>query len=89
MAGGKSIALFGHDIPVTEVPVVESEERFIEYKLEDGTILKVKNVATSVLRVDDQYLPDGAPVYLVLANPVVSVVSSPLNKKLVKAEKAN
>jgi len=80
MAGGKTIPLFGHDIPVTEVPVVEAEERFVEYKLEDGTILKVKNVATSVLRVDDQYLPDGNPIYIVIANPVVSVVSSPSKK---------
>jgi hypothetical protein len=87
MAGGKTIPLFGHDIPVTDVPVVEAEERFIEYKLEDGTVLKVKNVATSVLRVDDQYLPDGSPVYLVLSNPVVSVVSAKINKKQV--EKAN
>jgi hypothetical protein len=81
MPAEKTITLFGHDIPVTEVPVVEAEERFIQYKLEDGTLLKVKNVATSVLRVNDQYLPDGSPVYLVLANPVVSVVSSPINKK--------
>lgn len=81
MAGGKTLKVFGVDIPVSDVPVVEAEERFIQYKLEDGTILKVKNVATSVLRVDDQYLPDGAPVYLVISNPVVSVVSSPLRRK--------
>ena len=81
MAEGKTIKLFGHDIPVTDVPVVDAEERFIEYKLADGSILKVKNVATSVLRVDNEFLPDGSPVYLILSNPVVSVVSSPLNKK--------
>jgi hypothetical protein len=81
MSEGKSIKLFGIDVPVTDVPVVELEERFIQYTLEDGTILKVKNVATSVLRVNDQYLPDGNPVYLVLSAPVVSVVSSPLNQK--------
>jgi hypothetical protein len=80
MAEGKTIKLFGHDIPVTDVPVVDVEERFIQYRLEDGSILKVKNVATSVLRVDNEYLPDGNPVYLVLSSPVVSVVSSPMNK---------
>ena len=72
--------MFGHDIPVTDVPVVDHEERFLQYKLEDGSIIKVKNVATSVLRVDDQYLPDGSPVYLIISNPVVSVVSSPHKK---------
>jgi hypothetical protein len=81
MAEGKTIKLFGHDIPVTDVPVVEAEERFVQYKLEDGTVLKVKNVATSILRVDNEYLPDGNPVYLVLSTPAVSVVSSPLNNK--------
>jgi hypothetical protein len=81
MSEGKTIKLFGIDVPVTDVPVVELEERFIQYTLADGSILKVKNVATSILRVNDQYLPDGNPVYLVLSAPVVSVVSSPLNQK--------
>jgi hypothetical protein len=80
MAEGKTIKLFGHDIPVIDVQVVEGEEPFVQYKLEDGTVLKVKNVATSVLRVDGEYLPDGNPVYLFLSTPAVSVVSSPLNK---------
>ncbi len=77
----RTIKVFGYDVPVSDVPVVEAEERFVQYKLEDGTILKVKNVATSVLRVDNQYLPDGTPIYIVTSNPVVSVVSSPHAKK--------
>jgi hypothetical protein len=80
MAEGKSIKVFGHDVPVHDVPVVESEEQFLQYKLEDGSIIKVKNIATNVLRVDDQYLPDGSPVYIIISNPVVSVISSPLKK---------
>jgi hypothetical protein len=87
MAEGKTIKLFGFDVPVTEVPVTEVEERFVEYKLGDGTVLKVKNVATKVLRVNDQYLPDGFPVYIVFSNPVVSVVTSPITKQI--AEKVN
>ncbi len=83
----RKINLFGHDIPVTEVPVIEAEEPFLEYKLEDGTVLKVKNVAVSVLRVDDQFLPDGRPVYIVLSNPVVNVASSPLTKEPAVAAK--
>jgi hypothetical protein len=76
----RKIKLFGHDIDVSEVPIVEEEEHFIRYKLADGTVLKVKNVATAVLRVDNQFLPDGTPVYLMASNPVVSVVSSPLTR---------
>jgi hypothetical protein len=86
----KKLKLFGHDIPVTEVPIIEGEERFIQYKLEDGTILKVKSVATAALRVDNEYLPDGTPIYIVTTNPVVSIVSSPLSKEKEKPkEKAN
>ena len=77
----KKINIFGHDIDVSEVPIVETEEKFVQYKLEDGTVLKVKNVATSVMRVEGQYLPDGSPIYIVASNPVVGVVSSPLIQK--------
>jgi hypothetical protein len=48
--------------------------------LEDGTVLKVKGVATSVMRIDNQFLPDGNPIYIVYMNPVTSVQSSPLTK---------
>jgi len=79
----KKMTLFGKDMDVTEVPVSESTEAFNTYKLEDGTVLKVKNVATSVLRLEGQFnpLPDGRPVYLVFTSPVVNVESSPLTKK--------
>jgi len=83
----KVIKLLGFDLSVSEVPVVEAGEQFIHYRLEDGTVLKVKNVATAVMRVDGQYLPDGTPIYLVVSNPVVSVVSSPLAKKEAEAAK--
>jgi hypothetical protein len=76
----RKIDMFGHAIDVAEVPIVEEEERFLRYTLEDGTVLMVKNVATAALRVEGQYLPDGKPVYIVLSNPVVSVESSPLTK---------
>lgn len=77
----KKIDVFGHPIDVSEVPVLDAKEVFVEYKLEDGTVLKVKGVASSVLRVDNQFLPDGSPVYIVVMNPVVSVVSSPLKQE--------
>jgi hypothetical protein len=58
---------------------VQAKEEFVEYKLEDGSVLKIKGVASSVLRVENQFLPDGSPIYIVVMNPVVSVISSPLN----------
>jgi hypothetical protein len=76
----KKLPLFGHEIDVTAVPVKKSEEHFTRYELEDGSILKVKNVATYVLRVDDQWLPDGSPVYIISSTPVVGVESSTLKR---------
>lgn len=67
---------------VVDVPVKSATEFFNQYELEDGTIMKVKNVATSFLRVEGQFLPDGRPIYLVLSAPVVNVESSPVAKKV-------
>jgi hypothetical protein len=79
----KQLDIFGKMTDVADVPIVESSEVFNTYKLEDGAILKVKNVATSIVRVEGQFfpLPDGRPVYLVFTSPVVNVDYSPLTKK--------
>lgn len=74
----KTIKIFGFDVNVTEIPVAKpADEKFTEYELEDGTVLKVKHVLTSVVQVDGQTLPDGTPVYLVSSTPVVSVIKRP------------
>jgi hypothetical protein len=73
----KKIPILGLELEVSSVPIRRATEFFNEYELEDGSVLKVKNVATSVLRVDGQFNPvDGKPVYLVLTAPVVSVESA-------------
>lgn len=77
----KKLPMLGVELEVTDVPIAESSEPFSRYTLEDGTVVKVKNVATSIVRIDGQYLPDGRPVYFVFSSPVVDVESSPLTKK--------
>jgi hypothetical protein len=79
----KTLPIFGTNTEVADVPVLKAEENFNYYELEDGTKLKVKNVATSILRMEGQFNPppDGRPIYLVLTSPVVNVESSPLTKK--------
>jgi hypothetical protein len=79
----KKLPLFGQETEVAEVPILKSEEGFNRYELEDGTILRVKNVATSILRIEGQFnpAPDGRPIYLVFTSPVVNVDSSPLTKQ--------
>lgn len=84
----KKISVFGHEVDVSDVPIVKADERFNLYVLEDGTVLRVKSVATSMLRVDGQYLPDGNPIYIVVITPAVSVESSPIKKEPGEKEKA-
>jgi hypothetical protein len=73
----KKIRILGNDVNVFDVPIKSAIEFFNEYELEDGSKVKVKAVATSFLRVEGEYTPDGKPVYLVLTAPAVNVLSSP------------
>jgi hypothetical protein len=76
----KKLPVFGLEIEVSDVPIIKVDEQINRYTLEDGTVLKVKSVATAMLRVDGQYMPDGSPIYIVVATPVASVESSLLKK---------
>jgi hypothetical protein len=59
-----------------EVPVEESSEKWSEYKLEDGTTIRIKQVLMEIIRtgVFDQ---EGNPTYVVKAQPVISIVEVP------------
>ena len=59
-----------------EVPVEESTERWSEYKLEDGSIIRLKQVLMEIIRTE-AYDPEGDPMYVVKAQPIVSVVEVP------------
>lgn len=72
----KSIKLLGFQIPVTDVPIKFANETFAEYELEDGSKIKVKFVASSFMRVDGEYAPDGKPVYIVFSSSAVNVLSA-------------
>lgn len=85
----KKIPLLGHEFDVSEVPIVSPEEHVNKYTLEDGTVLRVKNVATSILRVDGQWMPDGNPIYIVMATPVASVETSTLKKPKEQGKEVN
>lgn len=76
----KKLSVFGLEIDVSVVPFKSTEESITRYELEDGSVLKVRGIATSILRVDNQWLPDGSPVYIVQLTPVVGVESSVLKR---------
>jgi hypothetical protein len=64
-----------------EVPIDESSEKWSEYKLEDGTTLRIKQVLMEVVRATGQYDPEGNPMYAIKAAPILSVVHVPDNLK--------
>jgi hypothetical protein len=47
----------------TEIEMLEAKERWSEYRLADGTTLRLKPVMIAVFRADGQYTPDGEPIY--------------------------
>jgi hypothetical protein len=64
----------GKTMDGVEVPVEESTERWSEIKLEDGTIIRVKQSVAQVIRVDGQYDAEGNPLYVVKSSPAVAIV---------------
>jgi hypothetical protein len=47
----------------TEVEMLEAKERWSEYRLADGTTLRLKPVLIAIFRAEGQYTQDGDPVY--------------------------
>ncbi len=62
-----------------EVPIEESNERWSEIKLEDGTIIRVKLSMVSVVRVPGQYDQVGNPMYIMNMTPTIAILSVPEN----------
>lgn len=63
-----------------DVPVDESNEKWSEYTLQDGTVLRLKQVLTEVVRTEG-YDSEGNPVYVIKAQPVLSIVAVADNLK--------
>lgn len=63
----------GEEGDAIHVGIAESQEPFSEYSLEDGTIIKSKQVITDVVRAVDRFNEDGTPVYLFKFQMVLDV----------------
>jgi hypothetical protein len=57
---------------LTPIDITKSEERWSEYTLTDGTVLRVKTVIADVLKSKTQYSPDGEPIYIVKGGMAVA-----------------
>jgi hypothetical protein len=57
----------------TEVEVLEAKETWSEYRLADGTVLRVKPIMIAVSRVDDPEASSAEPVYNMKSTLVTDV----------------
>lgn len=60
-----------------DVGIDESSEKWSEFKLDDGTILRAKMSIVSAARVDNDWDQDGNPSYVIKSHNIVTVVESP------------
>ena len=71
----------GNLIDAEQININQTSEYWNQYFLEDGTVLKMKLVATKVVRLVGQYDQSGNPVYFVTSTNVVAVDSPDILKK--------
>ena len=64
----------GRKVEAKPVDFIERKESWNEYQLVDGKILKIKLVATRVLRLDSETDQYGNPVYILQSTNVVAPV---------------
>ena len=65
----------GREAEATPVEVNHASEKWNEYLLEDGTVLKMKLILKKILRVENEVDAEGNPVYVMQTTNVTSVTS--------------
>lgn len=70
----------GEEVAATAIDINQANEYWNQYLLDDGTVIKIKLVATKVLRVDNKQDAEGNPLYFVQSTNILSV-NSPDNLK--------
>lgn len=74
----RKIHLGDREVDVVEVEIVDRKrEAVAEYRLEDGSVIRVANPTMQVFRMEGAYDPQGRPVYLAVPGTAVSVIFSP------------
>lgn len=63
----------GSFIDATIVPFRGDVEHWNEYLLDDGTVVRIKLVATEIARLDGQYDAEGNPAYVINSSNVTHV----------------
>jgi hypothetical protein len=71
----------GRQVEAVEVDYTPVREDWNEYKLSDGTTLKMKTVVTRVMRTEQVDLMTGDPQYIVTSTNIVRVTNVPADLK--------
>lgn len=64
-------------VDAVDVPVSESHEKWSEFTLEDGTVIRMKISVVSAARVKGEYDENGQPVYVMSLASTIGVASVP------------
>ena len=80
MAEKIKINYAGEEVEAVAIDINQSSEYWNQYLLDDGSVVKMKLVATKILRVEAKFDDDHNPIYLVKSTNIMSV-NSPQNLK--------
>lgn len=69
----KKVSFQGSEVEATPVSPTSSSEYWNQYLLEDGSVIRMKLVATEFLKIDGVKDSEGNPVYVIKSTNVVSV----------------
>jgi hypothetical protein len=67
----------GESATGVELSILQSEEPWYNVTLSDGTVLRIKNVPTAAIRLDNRFDADGNPVYVLKNAAVMTVLKVP------------
>ena len=68
------------------IDVLSANERWNEYKLADGNLLRVKVIVTKVIKIEGQTDPQGNPTYFFQSQCVSQVLNPEEQKDLLLLE---
>ena len=58
------VAFEGQMVPAEQLEFECDKEPWTVYRLEDGTVLRLKTILGNVARLVDRFKPDGEPIYV-------------------------
>ena len=65
----------GREVEAAPIEVSQTSEKWNEYLLEDGTVIKMKLILKKILRVENEFDAEGNPVYVMQTTNVTSVTA--------------